>query len=122
MADLSWLNLAITAGTGLVGVAAGSGLSFGVFKTAIESSLRVHTKEISEIKDKQRILRGEDGLIPLFMSRNDCLIKQGSCASTMCRHITEHAKEIKTLNNFARWFMQERGLKLDEINDILDAK
>jgi len=110
----------ISAGAGLVGV----GVGIGLFKGTVKQI----QKDIAIIQTKQRKLRGEDnGSIPIYMSRAGCILSRDDCltAAALKLHVVnndikEHAKSINALSNFARWWMQKEGLKIEEINTILD--
>lgn len=118
---VTFVQAGIAAGSGLVGV----GIGIGLFKTTIKRL----SDDIESIKDRQSILRGEkDGISPIYMSRIDCVEKRSACGKTnkdsydeICEDISEHTKAIRSLNNFARWWMQKEGLKIEDINRILDG-
>lgn len=107
---LQLVQMALTGGTGLVGV----GIGIGLFKGAIKQVKR----DIEDIKRRQSRLRGDDnGLKPLFVPKDDCKYLRGQCAG-----LTDgHTRSIKSLENFARWWMQKEGLKIEEINIILGS-
>lgn len=91
----------------------GVGIGVGVFKATINTAM----KDIACLKRRQANLRGEDnGGIPKFMLRNDCITLRQSCGNTL----QKQDGAIKALDNFARWWMQEKGLHIEDINKILN--
>ena len=113
--NLPLLNMLITAGSGLIGV----GIGIGVFHNSI--------KEIAVIKKRQAKLRGEEnGGGTVFMPRTECNNERQKCSAASTKQVqellddlTSHTKSIRALDNFARWWMQEKGLHISEINNIL---
>lgn len=120
MNEFQVLNLIFTGGSGILGVGIGIGLFRGVVKQL--------KKDVEEIKRKQARLRGDsNGGIPVFITRVDCDKVRADCAANSSRQteiisneLSRHTKAIKTFENFARWSMQNAGLKIEEINQILD--
>lgn len=119
---LTWVtlvNASISATAGLVGV----GIGLGIFRTNIKRN----ADEIVILRDRQARLRGEgNGSPSVFMPRGSCLDIRENCAKLRLTRqdmidndISEHTRTIKALENFARWWMQKEGLKIEDINKIL---
>lgn len=113
------VQMVMTASAGLIGV----GIGIGMFKSSVQQV----RNDLKALQRKQARLRGEDnGNVPLFMSRSycerlrqDCLLSSSEKMQACSEHIGRHSKSIKSLENFARWWMQKEGLKIEEINKIL---
>ena len=108
----------------------GAGVGVGFLKNTL-NQVQLEIKNLSEsnktehkeIKDRQAKLRGEtNGGEPIYMPRVSCLQNRASCMSHTENLLSEHTQDIRALNNFARWFMQEKGLTVIEINDILSKR
>ena len=83
--------------------------------------------DIDKVKVRQEKLRGENGTDPLFVSPSRCSQQRLTChgevdkvAVELARKAVINADRIKRLENYARWTLQDKGLKIDEINRILD--
>ncbi|MBU4317684.1 MAG: hypothetical protein KKF30_10465 [Proteobacteria bacterium] len=114
------INMGFTAGAGLIGI----GVGIGVFRNTIKQI----KEEIVSVKAKQSMLRGEDsGLAaPIYMPRSWCELERTRCGlnssvkmEKVCDDLIAHTESIRALDNFARWWMQKEGLKIEEINAIL---
>jgi len=122
MDELNLINMAFSAGAGLLGV----GVGIGLFKSTIQHM----QEELKVVQKKQQRLRGEDNAgIPVFMTKTSCESLRNQCGMltdgkfvNVSKDILKHTKAIKSFENFARWWMQENGLKIDEINRILDIE
>ncbi len=109
----------ISAGAALFGVGVGVGLFKGTIKQI--------QKDVLAMQNRQDKLRGADnGNIPLYMGRDSCLALRDGCGKItdsrmkiINKDLKDHTCAIKSLNNFARWWMQKSGLEIDEINKIL---
>lgn len=118
--ELQILQMVLTACSGAIGVGVGIGL--------VRASVKQLKSDVAYIKSRQAKLRGEDnGGIPLFIPKDTCEKLRNQCAlasSTRMEHISKdlsrHTRAIKVLENFARWRMQSAGLKIEEINQILN--
>lgn len=118
----------ISASAGLFGVGVGVGMFRGTIKQ-IHSTIKQIQKDMEIVQYKQRRLRGEDnGSIPLYITRNGCFTLREGCEKkynellkSVNTDLQEHKKAIKSLENFARWSMQREGLKIEEINKILNV-
>lgn len=112
-------QIAVSAGTGLLGV----GIGIGIFKSTVNQ----FKADLERIKQRQARIRGEDnGGIPIFMTRETCDEIRDKCAAaasnrmiSVSANIDRHTVSIKSLENFARWWMQKQGLNIKEINDVL---
>ena len=117
--EIQVLQLIMTGGSGLIGVGIGIGMFRGVVKQL--------KKDVETIKSRQAKLRGENnGGRPEYVriydcgqTRSDCLISQKSQISGISETLDRHAKAIRVFENYARWAMQNKGLKIEEINQIL---
>lgn len=100
------LQLFISACSGFLGV----GIGIGVFK----SSIKQIRKDLTRVMDRQSRLRGEDnGGYPIYMSKDNCEKHRSRC------EVGNHTRSIRALENYARWDLQNKGLKIEEINQIL---
>ena len=109
------LQLAMTALAGIGGV----GITLGLFSGGVKSL----KQEVASIKIRQSKLRGEDnGVVPIFMGRGECITYRDNCGTRMCASLTAHQHDIKRLDNFARWWMQKEGLSISDINKVLDPQ
>ncbi|MBU4470316.1 MAG: hypothetical protein KJ741_07665 [Proteobacteria bacterium] len=120
MDHVQLINMGFTAGAGLIGI----GVGIGVFRNTIKQI----KEEIVSVKAKQSMLRGEDsGLAaPIYMPRSWCELERTRCGlnssvkmEKVCDDLIAHTESIRALDNFARWWMQKEGLKIEEINAIL---
>lgn len=103
---LQLIQLFISACSGFLGV----GIGIGVFK----SSIKQVKKDLEKVIVRQAHLRGEDnGGYPIYMSRVNCENYRSHC------EVGEHTKSIKALERYARYELQSKGLKIEEINQIL---
>lgn len=124
------LNLILTAVAGILGVGIGIGLFRGQVREIKGSVTQIKDEIIPSIKDdiqavkvRQAKLRGEDnGVKPVYMPWESCLDYRGACATQIRSEISSHTKEIRVLINTTRWWMQKEGLKIEEINQILEPK
>jgi len=113
------LQIMISFGAGLFGV----GIGIGMFKSVV-TQVKL---DLVSIKKRQARLRGEDnGALPVFRTRLNCDIMREQCGAastgkmqTVVEDLIKHTKAIRALDNFARWWMQKEGLKIDDINKIL---
>ena len=113
------LQIMVSFGAGLLGV----GIGIGMFKSVVNQV----KLDLVNIKKRQARLRGEDnGALPVFRTRLNCDIMRAQCGAvatdkmqTVVEDLTRHTKSIRALDNFARWWMQKEGLKIDDINKIL---
>jgi len=113
------LQIMISFGAGLFGV----GVGIGMFKSIVNQV----KLDLANIKKRQARLRGEDnGALPVFRTRLNCDIMRAQCGAastdkmqTVVEDLIRHAKSIRALDNFARWWMQKEGLKIEDINKIL---
>lgn len=116
------LQLLISAGAGILGV----GIGIGLFR----GSIKQLKEDVNKIQTRQSRLRGEDnGGVPLYMTQVTCEKLRSACNAMSAEKSAEntlilgqHTKMIKAFENFARWWMQDRGLNIEEINHILDVK
>lgn len=113
----------------------GAGVVWGSMKASMNAAIKSVTKElanhqyeINRIKDRQARLRGEDDGNQLFVSPVKCDERRGACHADVDKTSVELAKKallnaerIKRLENYARWTLQDKGLKIHEINRILDT-
>ena len=114
------IQILISSAAGLFGVGVGVGLFRG--------SVKQMQKDLERVQYKQIRLRGEDnGGIPLYVTKKSCDILRSTYnlvhsekAQNINENLKEHTLSIKSLNNFARWWMQKEGLSIDEINRILN--
>jgi len=60
----------------------------------------------------------KDG-VPLYEKVEDAKEARINCQEAIRSELVSHGKSIESLNNFARWFLQDKGLKITEINEIL---
>jgi len=117
--ELQFLQMALTACSGAIGVGVGIGL--------VRASVKQLKIDVAQIKSRQARLRGEDnGGVPLFLRKETCEKLRNQCANESSRQmegiskdLKRHARAIQVLENFARWRMQAAGLKIEEINQIL---
>lgn len=106
MEHIEVINAFISVGTGVLGV----GVGLGVFRGTIKQM----KKDLARVMTRQAKLRGEDnGGKPVFMTATSCKDFREHCA------VEAHGRSIKALENYARWEMQNKGLKIEEINQIL---
>jgi len=127
MNSVQFVQILISAGAGLFGVGVGVGLFRGIIKQ-IQKDVIQNKTSINIVQDRQRKLRGEDnGSIPVYAIRKECLSLRESCSVNIDKTVklidldlSSHTKSIKSLENFARWSMQREGLKIEEINTILN--
>ena len=113
------LQIMVSFGAGLLGV----GIGIGMFKSVVNQV----KLDLVNIKKRQARLRGEDnGALPVFRTRLNCDIMREQCGTastgkmqTVVEDLIKHTKAIRALDNFARWWMQKEGLKIDDINKIL---
>lgn len=107
--------------TGIFGV----GIGVGIFKRDI----RQVKKDLAYVIDRQDKLRTSySGGLPLYMPRitcdeirEDCSADRAKKAEKVIDEITIHTKNIRSLENFARWWMQKEGLTIEQINKILTS-
>jgi len=119
MGHIEFIQIFISACSGFFGV----GIGIGVFR----STIRQIKTDLAEVIKNQKALRsGHGGGFPIYMSRITCDEIRRSCekdredkAVRVITEITTHAKTIKALENYARWEMQNKGLKIEEVNQIL---
>ena len=118
--ELQLLQMGLTACSGAIGVGVGMGL--------FRATVRQLKSDVLYIKTRQARLRGEDnGGVPLFLRKDTCNKYRIDCADISSKHredfsrdLKHHTRAIKALENFARWRMQSAGLKIEEINQILN--
>lgn len=109
----------ISFGAGLFGV----GIGIGMFKSVV-TQVKL---DLVKIKKRQARLRGEDnGGLPVFRTRLNCDIMREQCGvaangkmQLVVDDLLVHTRSIRALDNFARWWMQKEGLKIEDINKIL---
>lgn len=122
MTHMQIIQMAISGGAGLLGV----GIGIGMFKSTIKQV----KDDVLYLRRRQARLRGEDnGGVPVFVTRDSCIKNRDDCMSVangkmqlVCDDLLAHTKSIKSLDNFARWWMQKEGLLISEINQILSGK
>lgn len=120
------VQIALTGSAGLLGIGVGIGMFKGTL-VQFKKDIAEIKKDIEIVRKRQAKLRGEDnGNTPVYMVRNDCIEVRRLCGqagqdqvSSITRNIDAHTKNIKSLENFARWWMQKEGLAIHEINEIL---
>lgn len=104
---IEFIQALISICTGFLGI----GIGIGIFK----GTIRQVKKDIERLDLRQKRLRGEDdGGKPIFMTAASCLDFRDHC------EVIKHGYSIKALENYARWEMQNKGLKIEEINRILN--
>jgi DNA repair exonuclease SbcCD ATPase subunit len=107
--DLTW---AISTAGGTI---FGAGVIVGAVKYAF--------KDLTEMKRKQKKLRGEDnGDIPLYMTREECKNKWSSCdkeGKTVKETLDNHEIMLRKLENYARYQLHEAKHTELEIDQIL---
>ncbi|MBU4317052.1 MAG: hypothetical protein KKF30_07240 [Proteobacteria bacterium] len=114
-------QMTMSGGAGIMGL----GIGIGMFRSMVTQV----KKDLESIKMRQARLRGEDvGGLPLYMLRSACDAVRMQCTANAERRIDEvfddliqHANSIKALDNFARWWMQKEGMKIEDINRILGS-
>lgn len=119
-ADILVINALVSAGAGLFGV----GVGWGIIKTRLNQI----SENVKRIQQRQARLRGEDnGGLPLYVTRDTCLTLRDGCGRgvdekmvAINANIAAHTSQINGLTNFARWFLQDKGLTINEINKILE--
>jgi hypothetical protein len=115
------IQLIITAGSGVLGV----GIAVGFLRAFITKIL----EDIVELKRKQGVLRGEDsGEPPIYVRRTEFDVQRQICKldienqnTKVCDTLNNHTKAIRSLQNFALWFMQKQGMELKDANKILEG-
>ena len=109
----------------LVGISSVAGTAFGIGigVQKVKSKLGVMEEKVGFLDERQKKLRGEtNGGKPLFVPLSDCMDKRVKCVTEIESILKEHTEALKNLDNFARWFLQDKGLKIVEINEILEGK
>lgn len=120
--EIDLIQIGVTAVAGMFG----AGVGIGMFRGSVDQL----KKDVQWMKDRQVRLRGEDGGgKPMYIMREDCLQERQECSAIVngrlgmvCNDLSAHGSSIRSLENFARWWMQEKGLGIDEINRILGTK
>jgi len=115
------IQLVITAGSGILGV----GIAVGFLRAFISKIL----EDVVELKRKQGVLRGEDsGGPPIYIRRLEFEVQRQTCKletqaqnDKVCATLNTHTKAIRSLQNFALWFMQQQGMELKDANKILEG-
>lgn len=121
LSHVELFQMAMSAGAGVMGV----GIGIGMFRSTVKQV----KEDLEKIKRRQARLRGEDdGGVPLYMLRSDCKTLRHDCRmdseskmEDVVQDLLGHTKSIKALDNFARWWMQKEGLKIEDINRILGS-
>jgi len=117
--EVQILQLLLTSASGLIGV----GIGIGLFR----GSVKQLKEDVAYIKARQKKIRGEDnGGRPVYSLSEDCKAFRQSCAvghgeemKRISNTIVDHTRALKSFENYARWSMQNKGLKIEEINQIL---
>ena len=118
-AHIELIQVFISFGAGLLGV----GIGIGMFKSVV-TQVKL---DLANIKQRQARLRGEDdNNSPVYRTRTNCDIMRSQCAvasgskmDVVANDLLAHTKSIRALDNFARWWMQKEGVKIEDINRIL---
>ena len=125
-----YLSAAITLVVGLIGVAAGYGALRQVVKSLQKNQEQLKAdmlKEMAAIKARQAVLRGEDNDgRPRYVQTWECEKTTQLCQHHICDEIKNMQKSIDAnnavtagLRNFARYFLQDKGMSLTEIDKLL---
>ena len=120
--EIDLIQIGVTAVAGFFG----AGVGIGMFRGTVDQL----KKDVEWMKGRQARLRGEsNGGKPLYIMREDCLQERQECSAIVngrlgmvCNDLSAHGSSIKSLENFARWWMQKEGLRIEEINQILGTK
>jgi len=120
--EIDLIQVSLTAVAGFFG----AGVGIGMFRGTVDQL----KKDVQWMKDRQARLRGEtNGGKPMYIMREDCQQERTDCAAVVngkiqliCNDLSGHGSSIKSLENFARWWMQKEGLRIEEINQILGTK
>jgi hypothetical protein len=105
--------------TGAIGV--GIGLGF------LRGTINQIKRDLAEVIENQKKLRtGAEGGFPIYMTRPSCDSIRKACeqdrekqTEKIIEKICEHTGNIKAIENYVRWEMQDRGLTIEQINKIL---
>ena len=122
MNESQFIQILISSAAGLFGVGVGVGLFRG--------SVKQMQRDLERVQYKQIKLRGEDnGGLPMYITRATCLTMREDCERINSKRIDElkielkvHTRTIRSLENFARWWMIKEGLDIDEVNKILNNR
>lgn len=124
MIETPIIHYLIAAVSGAFGV----GVAWGSVKVSLTKDLASLREDITKIQIRQARLRGEDdGGEPMFVPSAQCTMKRKAChdevdktSVELARKAVVNAERIKRLENYARWTLQDKGLRIDQINNILD--
>lgn len=114
-------QIGLSACSGMLGV----GIGIGLFKSSI-TQIR---KDVDKIVHRQARLRGEDnGGVPIYMTTQGCNTLRSQCEGSVSgkiqdlqKDLCKHTKSIRAFDNFARWWMQKEGVRLEDVNKILGS-
>lgn len=129
MNEAQIIQTLMSAGAGLFGVGVGVGLFRGLIKQ-IQGVIKQLQKDLDRVQYKQIKLRGEDnGGLPMYVTRDTCISMRKDCErinsnkiEVLREDVKTHTRTIRSLENFARWWMQKEGLNIDEVNRILNNR
>lgn len=102
--DMNVLQLVLTAGVGIVGVAVGYG--------GVKVQVRRNTHDISGLRKDMNQVTGNPSGEPVFMRRTEC-VAHGA-------QITVMEKKLTALMSFARHVLTtDKKMTLQQVNEIL---